>query len=467
VIPADGLLVKGPAMVDYSFVTGESKPQQVQIGELLYAGGRQVGQSIMIRLHRTVSQSYLTSLWEQHHGKFDQKKVSFSHALARNFTYILLVVVGLTAIFWWYMDPHKVFNAITAMLIIACPCALLLAVTFTSGTIQGIMAKNGLYIRSATVLEQMAETDTIIFDKTGTITGKQHKEVTYKGMALDMPVMSALYALSSQSAHPLSKGVAEYLYQKMAMTDTSDDDPASIRYFKELTGKGIEAQVNGWRIKMGSFHFVSVPDDVQHSGGVFYSIDGQYGGHFEIKTAYRPGLNKMIQTLSNRFKLGLISGDKADDKAYISHIFPKGSDLLFEQLPEGKSHYIESLQSNGQRVLMLGDGLNDAIALSRAHTGIAITDDTNLFSPACDAILVGNQFQQLPALIRLAKVSRSIIITTFIVSIMYNIVGLYFAVQGLLTPLQAAIIMPSMTASIVLITTVSGRIFASYYGLKK
>jgi Cu+-exporting ATPase len=464
-IPADGILIKGYGKIDYSFVTGESEPQTHKIGELLYAGGRQVGQVLEVKLTRPVSQSYLTSLWEQNKANFSHKKVSFVHELAKNFTLVLFVFVALTALFWLVNDPSKIFNTVTAMLIIACPCALLLAVTFTNGTIMGLLSKNGLFLRNPVVLESLADADTVVLDKTGTITRSGEAEINYLGETLSIELQLAIAALSGQSVHPLSRGVHKKL-REIIGGDFTLIKEFKVSSFEEQAGKGIQGVVNGLFVRIGSAKFLDITAQKGKHSQVHIEIDGQYKGAFEFKNQYRKGLKAMLQTLSKRFNLALLSGDKPTEKEVLATMFPAGSQLMFEQLPEDKRAYIAQLQSKGHKTIMVGDGLNDAIALGQSNAGIAVTDDTNLFSPACDGILVGEKVTLLPKLIDLARANQKIIYITFGISIIYNAIGLYFAVQGLLSPLIAAIIMPSMTVSIVLITTLSGNIIAYRKGLK-
>lgn len=468
-IPADGILIRGAGSIDYSFVTGESEPCSRNVGELLYAGGRQTGKRIQIKLTRPVSQSYLTSLWEQNKGNFNNKKVSFTHALSRNFTLILFAMVALTASFWWIFDPSKVFNTVTAMLIIACPCALLLAVTFANGTTLSILSKNGLYLRNPTVLETLAEAQWLVLDKTGTLTHSGRSQVQFEGGALSPQEELAVLALASQSVHPLSKSLTQFITQQSSNQNLANElKKAAIADFNEHPGKGLYAKVNGKEVLIGSTQMV--PSSWQFENNpktaVHIQVDGAYKGRFLFHNQYRKGVQKLLFQLQAKLKLALLSGDKPTEKKILSSWFPQDSPLLFQQMPEDKQAFIKQKQTQGNKVIMVGDGLNDAVALAQANAGIAVTDDTNLFSPACDGILEGNKVVFLPRFLSMAKANKRIIYAAFGVSILYNAIGLFFAVQGLLSPLIAAIIMPSMTVSIVILTTLGGKVLAYKKGLK-
>ena len=165
---------------------------------------------------------------------------------------------------------------------------------------------------------------------------------------------------------------------------------------------------------------------------------------------------------NTEFDLKILSGDNASEENYLKTVFGNNAEMLFEQKPEDKLKFIRELQQKNKKVLMIGDGLNDAGAIMQSDVGIAISDDTNNFSPACDAVLSGKNFFLLKELINYSRKEKSIIYTSFVISILYNFVGLFFAVQGILQPVIAAILMPISSISIVLLTTG----MSSFYELK-
>jgi Cu+-exporting ATPase len=159
--------------------------------------------------------------------------------------------------------------------------------------------------------------------------------------------------------------------------------------------------------------------------------------------------------LSSKFGLSLISGDNDGQKTKLISLFPIGSDLQFKQSPKDKMYYIEELQSKNRNVMMVGDGLNDAGALKKSNVGVALAEDVNAFSPACDMILSADAFNQLDQILEFGKAAKRIVIVSFVISFLYNIVGLSFAVQGLLSPVTAAILMPISSISVVGFSTVA------------
>ncbi|UKJ05790.1 heavy metal translocating P-type ATPase [Solitalea lacus] len=458
-IPADSILIKGKANIDYSFVTGESDPVQKSIGENIYAGGKQVGSAIELKITRNVSNSYLTELWNKDVFRlYEDKKNSYIHSISRYFTIALFTMAALTAIFWAINDPSKILNAVSAMLIIACPCALLLSSTFTNGNVLRIFGRNNFYLKNATVIEMLADADTIVFDKTGTITQNGQSMVNYVGVDLSEGQQQLIRSVVLQSVHPHSKAISAFLPKFNTLT---------VESLVELPGKGIQAEIKGNIIRVGSADFAGATQLSEvKTGKTYVSINEQFLGVFSISNQYRKGLVPLIGELRGQYKMSLISGDNDAEKGALTQLFETKNELLFNQTPESKLNYIKNLQRNGKNVMMIGDGLNDAGALKQSNVGIAVSDEVNNFSPACDAILAGGELIKLSSLIRYAKSAKSIVMISFIISILYNIVGLSFAVQGTLSPVIAAILMPASSISIILFTTGASAFMAKIKGLK-
>jgi Cu+-exporting ATPase len=444
IIPADGMLVKGHAAIDYSFVTGESVPVIKNISELIYAGGRQMGGKIELLLVKDVSQSYLTSLWNKASQQADtEDTTSFLHPLARYFTVVLFMLTTVAGFYWWWHNPSLVWPVITSMLIVACPCALLLSATFTNGHVVRALDRAGMYLRNYAILEKMLPITHIVLDKTGTITTNNQFEISYSGQNMTPEEKVMVASVAAQSNHPLSKAVARWL----------NVSPNSVSHFKETAGKGLEAWINDHHIKLGSPEFVWGHNPLKIKGStVAFRIDHEKQGVFILKNNYRPGLKEELKKLSKLYELSIVSGDNDAERETLFEITGNHAGLKFNQSPHDKLEHVKNLQASGARVMMVGDGLNDAAALSQSDVGIAVTDNVNNFSPACDAILEASRLHKLHAYLRMAKRGRQVIYFSFIVSIIYNIAGLSFAAMGLLTPLVAAILMPASSISILMIT---------------
>lgn len=458
-IPADGILTRGTAFIDYSFVTGEAVPVLKNMGELLYAGGRQTGERLELLVIKEVEQSYLTRLWNESKQEDAEKdKDSFVHLVSRYFTLALICIAIITGIYWQINDPSKCWPAITSVFIIACPCALLLSHTFTNGNIIRLLGKKGLYLRDAGIIEKMAAVDHIILDKTGTLTVAEIQDVQYYGEQLTAEEKQQIAALASNSPHPLSKALAAYL---------KDGNRAfiAVRAFREKIGKGVEGVVEGRLIKLGNAAFTDSVQLANTGAVVFLSIDERPVGYFQFNNHYRQDADRMIKQLSGKYQLSVLSGDSSAEKTRLQQLLGPDAAILFNQGPEDKCAYVKKLQSSGKKVMMVGDGLNDGAALKQSDVGIAVSGNANNFTPSSDAIVDGQKLFLLERFMRLCRANKQIIVASFILSILYNVVGLFFAVQGDLSPLIAAILMPASSLSIMLLTYGGSGLAAKRLGL--
>ena len=461
-IPADAVLIKGDARIDYSFVTGESRPEHVSEGRTIYAGGRQTAGLLELEVIREVEQSHLTQLWnKENQKKYVSKMDNMVHRLARQFTVFLLLLSVGSFLFWLPFDSARGFAALTTILIVACPCALLLSATFTHASVISILGKNGAFIRQADVLEKAGKSKHIVWDKTGTITTKLEQSMNYAGEELTPAKASVMYSLAVQSNHPLSKAIAEYMRQQgIALERKSIDD------YVEKPGYGTEGSIGAHHYKLGNGLWVGGEEEHAQETRVYFSEDKKVIGHFAFSAGFRHNLEHVLTQLkSEGYTYSILSGDKAADKALLSKYFDDHTPMFFGQSPSDKLDYISSLQAKGQEVIMVGDGLNDAGALLKSDVGIAISDDVNNFTPACDVIIEGKSFGQFDKLLAMIRASKKIVIGSFILSLLYNTVGLSIAVQGEMHPFIAAILMPMSSISIILFTTGVSRIYAMRLGL--
>lgn len=464
IIPGDAILIKGKANVDYSFVNGENTPVAKQSGDLIYAGGKQVGAAIELEVINEVSQSYITSLWNNKvFKKPKERNASFIHLWSRNFTAGLFSIALAAVIYWWINDPSNILPALTSVLIVACPCSLLLSDTFTNGNMLRIFGMNQMYLKNANIIESLAAVDTIVFDKTGTITEPSGSMLSYHGAPLSDQEKNQLRLVSGQSSHPLSRMIATQLIH-----ENFKELPVS--QFKEYAGSGLEAVVDNTIIKMGSASFLNqdLPKELISEKGsrVNVEIGGVLKGYFSLGNHYRTGINNVIRSLQRSgYKLHVLSGDNDAEKENLQKIFGSSATIKFRQLPLDKLEYIKHLQANNSNVLMMGDGLNDAGALMQADVGIAVNDNHAQFTPACDAILDGNKMKDLHRFISYSKSGKKIVTASFILSLVYNVVGISFAVSASLSPIVAAILMPASSISIVLFVTLAGSVVAKRLGL--
>jgi len=448
-IPVDGILINGRAQIDYSFVTGESEPVFKESGDKIYAGGKQLGSAIEMDVLKSVSQSYLTQLWGNTVFSTDQssKFQTLTDSIGKRFTWAVLTIALVATVFWLYFDSSKTMNVFTAVLIIACPCAIALAAPFTLGNMLRIFGRKKFYLKDTKTIEQLAQIDTAIFDKTGTITTTQKSSATYEGMRLSYEEESLLKNTLRASNHPLSRT----LYDLLAAHNIVPLDE-----YQEHLGQGLEGKKDDAHIKVGSADFVgnSIDSDPQNTA-VHISSNNSYKGRFVFHNHYRKGVSSVFKEMDNTLSLAILSGDNAGEKSRLEKILPKLTPMYFNQKPKDKLNFINSLQEQGKKVLMVGDGLNDAGALAQSDVGIAISENVNVFSPACDGILDASKFEELHKYIIASKKAMKIIKLSFLLSFLYNVIGLYFAVTGQLEPVIAAILMPLSSISVVGFTTLA------------
>jgi P-type Cu+ transporter len=449
-IPADSILIKGEAHIDYSFVSGESTPVHKKVKDRIFAGGRQTGSAIELIVEKEVIQSYLTELWNQDlHRKSEYRGLNtLINRVSQYFTIIIICLSIATAIFWLIRDPSIAMNAFTSILIVACPCALALTIPFTLGNTMRVFGKAGFYLKKTEVLEELSKIDTIVFDKTGTITQNDAFNIDLEEIALDVKGFMMVRSVTRHSSHPLSQA----LYHGLPGEELSE-----VTDYREIPALGAEGLVQGHLVRVGSESFITgkVIESKSYSTKVYISIDGRIAGCVRISNQYRPGMEETISNLRGNYELHLLSGDNDAEKTKLQPLFGEENSLHFRQSPQDKLRYIEKLKESGKKILMVGDGLNDAGALKESHVGITIADNVYHFSPACDGILDSERFRQLPGFIRFSHTAKRIVIAGFIISFFYNIVGISFAASGLLTPMLSAILMPLSSVTAVAFASLS------------
>lgn len=461
-VPADAVLLRGEANIDYSFVTGEADLIAKKSGDRIHAGGRQVGQAIELEVIKDIEQSYLTRLWnndvftKEAHGRLH----NMVDRISKHFTAVVLVIAFGAAAYWAFADPDIMYTVFTAVLIVACPCALALSSPFALGSAQRIFGNNDFYTKNTDAVETLARIDTIVFDKTGTLTQTRSGNVRWHGPALSEEVRAQVKSILRQSTHALSRQVFASL-----AGDVSHD----VEEFREVPGHGIEGRVDGHALMIGSAEWAqradAAPPDTG-SSAVYVSRDGAPLGHFTVPNTYREGLRGLVAALKPSHDIVILSGDSDREATRLRELFGEDVPMHFHQSPEDKLAFVLRLRAEGRQVLMVGDGLNDAGALKAADVGISISEDINTFSPACDGILAAERFALFPHLLGFAKSSVRIVLASFAISFAYNLIGLSFAVSGLLSPLVSAILMPVSSVSVVAFTTVTTRILARRRGLR-
>jgi len=449
-IPADAVLISGHGRIDYSFVTGESAPVNAVSGDRIYAGGRQLGATLELEVVKEVASSYLTRLWKKLKTDVASEStfISLTNRLSRYFTPTVLSIAAATAIYWILFDPTLALSAATAVLIVACPCALALAAPFTLGTVHRIFERNGFLIKEAGSVERLAAVKRIVFDKTGTITTAHTPHPEFVGDHLSSEDIVLIQSVIRHSTHPLAVALASEV-------DAIVLKP--VEQYEEATGRGVAARVAEHVVRLGSATWAGarLPDHERETTRVYVAIDGQVRGYYRFGQHYRDGSEELLAVLGREHRLALLSGDTDAEIDRVRAMFGPDADLYFRQSPHDKLAYVRAKRVDGDELLMVGDGLNDAGALRAASVGIAVVENNTAFFPACDGILDGARLIDLPRFLQLARRSLGIIRASFVLSFLYNLIGLVLAVQGVLSPLAAAVLMPLSSISVVLFTSVA------------
>ena len=444
IIPCDGTLTSEKAVIDTSFITGESALVNLKKGARIYAGSKLIGSSIFIDVLTTTDQSKFASIWNQANEKTQSLIQNRENLLSKYFLIIVGVVATAAGITWYFIDPSEVVSIVTAVLVVACPCALALSFPFVFGNALRKLGRNGLYFRNSSEIQKLSSIDHIVFDKTGTLTKDRIEGVKYEGIKLTEEILAAALELTRQSMHPYSKSIANYLSEISGKV-------APLKDYQEISGMGVQGKLdNGRTLKVGSGAFVGTKE--RPESGSFIAVDDEILGFFKFESTLREGVLEALQSLAKRYKITLLSGDKDIDAPLFAEL--KGQmELNFNLSPNEKKQMIEQFKTNGDHVLFVGDGLNDSEALNTADLGISVAEDEFRFTPKCDAIIKGEAIYKIPKLLKFGSFTKSALQICLTFSLIYNSVGITFAVLGYVTPLFAAILMPLSSISIVFLST--------------
>lgn len=448
IIPTDATLLSEKATVDYSFVTGEADWIEKEKGELIYAGGKVIGTGIELLVRRTTSRSELTQLWnEQESQQADSDFTIRQDRISRYFLWIVLAIALGSSITWWFIAPRMIPEIVTAILIVACPCALALSGPFTFGNMQRMLGKRGFYLRNTTVIEKMQNCDTLVFDKTGTLTSTENVSCKYSGKALENEQISILAAITEHATHPYAKQICVWAKSQLGESQIPLIDTKEII---EWSGKGMEFKT----IRIGSHAWLNQEqvNNVEEASSLL-EWNGELIGKFIFGNELRSGIVSTIQELGKHYQLIVLSGDNDSEKAHLEQLFPSGTQYHFNQKPIDKKRFIEKTREKSKGVIMIGDGLNDAGALHAASIGIAVSENLVRFTPASDAILEANQLKNFERFMEYIRNGKKFIAVSFVFSLMYNLTGLSFAVSGTMTPFIAAVIMPLSSITVVGLST--------------
>ena len=454
-VPTDGILQSGKGRINYSFVTGESKLINKSVSDEIFAGGKQQGKSIELLVTKKVNQSYLTQLWNEDvfHEKEKSQSSHIISTVSKYFTFGVIALALSTMLYWSFVDMGLAINTFTAVLIVACPCALALAIPFTYGNILRLLSTDGVFLKNVETIERLQDIDYVIFDKTGTITDSNKIQASYNGKPLTYEQETFVKSVCTHSSHPLSIAITNELENVLVL---------DVDTFEDHIGLGLKAICGGSIIKLGSSSFIFATEAEGQRQGVFIEIDGTYLGHYSFTHSFRPKIKEVMSQIGKRHSIAVLSGDSDEQRASVRDMLGEDAHLHFNKSPKEKLEKVKQLQSRGNKVLMIGDGLNDAGALKQADVGLVISDKVNNFSPACDGIINSTQFGMLYNYMSFAKKAKYIIYGAFLLAFLYNSIGLYFAIGGQLSPVIAAILMPLSSITVIVYGVVASWLLFIY-----
>ncbi|WP_373975284.1 heavy metal translocating P-type ATPase [Chitinibacter sp. SCUT-21] len=440
-IPVDGIVIEGESEVNEAMLSGESHPITKISGSAVVAGSLNLISALTIEVKSVGNETRLGSMVRLLDQALQQKPrlAQLADWVAGRFVVVLLAVAAACYLYWHYHDPIHALPFTVAVLVISCPCALSLATPAALTAATGHLAQIGLLITRGNSLENLATVTDIVFDKTGTLTfGEPQLKQTIALASFSDAAQLIACSLEAQSEHPIAKAFKQ---QDRRLYPVND--------FKNHPGGGVSGSINGETYWLGSSSFIAerlghtIPDCVKPyttQGTLIYLADQTcLQAAFVLADQLRTEAKSVIEHLKNRgYRLHLLSGDQLP---IVNHVADELgiSQVRAAATPESKVAYIQAIQAKGHRVLMIGDGVNDAPVLALANSSIAMGGGVDIAQAAGDMILLNNNLATLPIAFELAKKCRNIIRQNLTWSLAYNIAAIPVAVIGLVTPWLASL----------------------------
>ena len=458
-IPVDGVVLEGGSRVDESMITGEPVPVGKGEGDELATGTVNGQGSLVFRATRVGGNTVLAQIIGMVEKAQAEKPPiqALADRIAGIFVPIVLVVALITGAIWLAIGPDPVlsyaFVATVSVLLIACPCAMGLATPTAVMVATGKGAENGMLMRRGSALEALARADTVVLDKTGTLTvGRPQLTNLEVASGSEDETLTLVAAVEQHSEHPLALAIVEAAHERGINIPAASD-------FQSVTGYGVEAQVNGHYVHVGAAHYMewlgvatdAVADTVDELAAaarttLYAAVDGQLLGVLGIADPPRAEAAAVVGALRTLgLRVAMVTGDQAATANALAAQL--GIDEVMAGVrPDGKAREVERLQAEGHRVAFVGDGINDAPALARADVGVAIGTGTDVAIEAGDAVLMRPDLNGLLDAIDLARRAHRTIQGNFVWAYGYNVLLIPVA-AGLLYPLTGWLLNPMAAAA--------------------
>lgn len=485
VVPADGVVISGASEVSEAAITGEQAPRAKAVGDPLFAGTHNLVGAVVMRVTRSGEESYLMGVAKLA-GDAAQSRAPFATAAERWLRWFLggvCAAAALAAAVWLRSDPARVVEVVCATLIVSCPCALALATPLTMAAALRRAWAHGVIVKSGEALERAALIDDVVVDKTGTLT-TGHMSVTGRAVASGSRTAGAILRTCAElSRHPVARSVASFLHREggdagVAVVVTRSEDVAGGGLVAEGHGVGPNGRtIFTFKARLGSAKFAraAAPDDetiasleadgasgTQRAVGVVWtwSVDGRetarrYIDVFELTDRLRDDATQIVrQWQTSGLRVFIVSGDTPGVVARVAAacgIPPERA--VAEALPADKRAFVRALAAEGRRVMMVGDGVNDAAALAEADVGVAVSGGVDLALAAADVFLSRDGLAPVAQLLAYARHTTASLRLVLAFSALYNVVAVGLAISGFMHPLVAALIMPASSLTVILLGT--------------
>ena len=433
-VPADGQVLGGASEIDDSLITGETARREVAAGATIYTGSLNYSGALTMRVtaaDRATLLDEIERLLEQA-ASAKSRAMRLADRAARFYAPMVHLTAAATFVGWWLAGAslHDAVVAAITVLIITCPCALALAIPAVQVVASGALFRAGVILNAGDAIERLGEADTIVFDKTGTLTLPEPRVVNAADIDPDLLQMAARMALSSR--HPLAQALAR---------ESTSHIPYDV--VTEEPGQGARAMFGGIEARLGSATFCGVaPVDVGKSGAShIYFVYGSRAATIAVSQKLRPDAVEVVEALRKRgLILHILSGDRAGAVRPVAEALGIGK-WLADVKPAEKIAFIDALKRQGHRVLMVGDGLNDAPALAAAHVSLSPIAAADVTQAQADAVFLGERLKAVLVAITVAHRARGLMKQNLWFAAIYNMIAVPIAIAGAITPLIAALAM--------------------------